>query len=64
MQVASKFGHARPLGSRIVHYVHNGQTKATERVGLLVGGWEREHNNMAVGMVNACMVPKSFPQII
>jgi len=25
----SKFGHARPLGSRIIRYVRDGRTKAT-----------------------------------
>jgi len=25
--------------------------------------WELEHNNMGLGMVNACRLPKSFPRI-
>ena len=48
----SKFGHARPLGSQILHYVHDGQTdRQTDRSNIYcpfpkVGGISKRRNKL------------------
>jgi len=44
----SKFGHAKPLGSRIIRYVRNGQTNGRtdgQKQRLLLPSYGRRHNN-------------------
>jgi len=48
----SKFGHARPLGSRIIRYVRNGQTNGQtdgQKQRLWPLPYGRGHNNLRNG---------------
>ena len=42
----SKFRHDRPLGSRVIHHVRNGQTERVTKATLIAPSlWWRRHNN-------------------